>query len=54
MIIRVYYEDTDSNGIVYHANYIKYCDRARSEEFFKKNYKKSFYNKYWISLYKWK
>lgn len=34
MNIRVYYEDTDSGGIVYHANYIKYCERARSEIFF--------------------
>jgi acyl-CoA thioester hydrolase len=36
MKIRIYYEDTDSGGIVYHSNYIKYCERARSEEFFKK------------------
>ena len=34
MKIRVYYEDTDAGGIVYHANYIKYCERARSELFF--------------------
>jgi len=34
MKIRVYYEDTDAGGIVYHANYIKYCERARSEHFF--------------------
>jgi len=32
--IRVYYEDTDAGGIVYHTNYIKYCERARSEVFF--------------------
>lgn len=31
---RVYYEDTDAGGIVYHTNYIKYCERARSEHFF--------------------
>lgn len=36
MKIRVYYEDTDAGGIVYHTNYIKYCERARSEIFFKK------------------
>ncbi len=36
MKIRVYYEDTDAGGIVYHTNYIKYCERARSEVFFKK------------------
>jgi acyl-CoA thioester hydrolase len=35
--IRVYYEDTDAGGIVYHTNYINYCERARSELFFEKN-----------------
>ncbi len=34
MKIRVYYEDTDVGGIVYHANYLKFCERARSEYFF--------------------
>ena len=29
--IRVHYEDTDLSGIVYHANYLKYAERARSE-----------------------
>ncbi len=28
--VRVYYEDTDFSGFVYHANYLKYCERARS------------------------
>lgn len=37
MKIRIYYEDTDAGGIVYHTNYIKYCERARSEHFFSKN-----------------
>ena len=32
---RIYYEDTDAGGIVYHANYLKFCERARSEIFFK-------------------
>lgn len=27
----VYYDDTDCNGTVYHANYLKYMERARSE-----------------------
>ncbi|MEA2029460.1 MAG: thioesterase family protein [Campylobacterota bacterium] len=36
MQIRIYYEDTDMGGIVYHTNYIKYCERARSEFFFAK------------------
>jgi acyl-CoA thioester hydrolase len=29
--IRVFYEDTDFSGYVYHANYLKYCERARSD-----------------------
>ena len=29
--IRVYYEDTDAAGIVYHANYLKFAERARTE-----------------------
>lgn len=29
--IRVYYEDTDCGGIVYHANYLKFFERARTE-----------------------
>ena len=37
MKIRIYYEDTDAGGIVYHANYIKFCERARSEYLFSKN-----------------
>ena len=37
MNIRIYYEDTDAGGIVYHTNYIKYCERARSELFFSRN-----------------
>jgi len=34
MQIRVYYEDTDAGGVVYYANYLKFCERARSEVFF--------------------
>ena len=34
MQMRIYYEDTDCGGIVYHANYLKFCERARSELFF--------------------
>ena len=29
--IRVYYEDTDSGGVVYYANYVKFMERARTE-----------------------
>ncbi len=29
--LRVYYEDTDSGGVVYYANYLKFAERARTE-----------------------
>lgn len=29
--VQVYYEDTDMGGIVYHANYLRYIERARSD-----------------------
>lgn len=29
--VRIYYEDTDMTGIVYHANYLKYFERGRSD-----------------------
>lgn len=29
--IRVYYEDTDAGGVVYYANYLRFCERARTE-----------------------
>lgn len=29
--VRVYYEDTDMGGIVYHANYLRFIERARSD-----------------------
>jgi acyl-CoA thioester hydrolase len=29
--VRVYYEDTDVSGVVYHANYLKWFERARTE-----------------------
>ena len=29
--VRVYYEDTDSAGVVYYANYLRYFERARTE-----------------------
>src|SRR3954453_19824685 len=31
MPLRVYYEDTDAGGIVYHANFLKFAERARTE-----------------------
>ena len=32
--LKVYYEDTDSGGVVYYANYLKYLERARTEALF--------------------
>ena len=29
--LRVYYEDTDAGGVVYHANYLRFAERARTE-----------------------
>lgn len=29
--VRIYYEDTDFSGVVYHANYLRYCERGRSD-----------------------
>lgn len=31
--VRIYYEDTDFSGIVYHANYLRYLERGRSDFF---------------------
>ncbi len=33
---RVYYDDTDAGGVVYYANYLKYCERAKQEFFLSK------------------
>ncbi len=30
LVVRVYYEDTDFTGIVYHANYLRYMERGRT------------------------
>ncbi len=30
-VLRVYYQDTDAGGIVYHANYLAFAERARAE-----------------------
>jgi acyl-CoA thioester hydrolase len=29
--VRVYFEDTDCGGVVYHANFLKFCERGRSD-----------------------
>ncbi len=36
MKVKVFYEDTDIGGVVYYANYLKFCERARSNIFFEK------------------
>ncbi|KAB0667161.1 YbgC/FadM family acyl-CoA thioesterase [Oryzomonas japonica] len=33
MDVRIYYEDTDAAGVVYHASYLKFFERARTEYF---------------------
>lgn len=33
MEVRVYYEDTDTAGVVYHSNYLNFLERARTELF---------------------
>ncbi len=35
---KVYYEDTDSGGVVYYANYLKFMERARTEALFSIGY----------------
>ena len=45
--IKVYYEDTDATGRVYHSNYLNYLERARTEYFYKLGFNhKSLFNKY--------
>ena len=36
--LKVYYEDTDSGGVVYYANYLKFLERARTEALFSLGY----------------
>jgi acyl-CoA thioester hydrolase len=39
--VRVYYEDTDSGGVVYYANYLRFAERARTEWLREKGYKQA-------------
>ena len=39
--VKVYYEDTDSGGVVYYANYLKFLERARSEAIYTLGYTNS-------------
>ena len=36
--LKVYYEDTDAEGVVYYANYLKFLERARTQLLFEKGY----------------
>ena len=36
--LKVYYEDTDSGGVVYYANYLKFLERARTEALYSVGY----------------
>ena len=36
--LKVYYEDTDSGGVIYYANYLKFLERARTEALFSIGY----------------
>ena len=36
MELRIYYDDTDTGGVVYHANYLKYFERGRTEYMLKR------------------
>ena len=38
--LKVYYEDTDSGGVVYYANYLKFLERARTEALYSIGYSK--------------
>jgi len=41
--VRVFYEDTDAGGNVYHANYLNFCERARTEWLRKLEIKQSYF-----------
>ena len=49
MKIRIYYEDTDTGGVVYHSNYLNFCERARSEAFFKRGITPEFENGHFVA-----
>ena len=49
--IKVYYEDTDSGGVVYYANYLKFLERARTEAIISLGYSNTkLLNKYEILI----
>mgnify|MGYP001375485952 CR=1 FL=1 len=49
--LKIYYEDTDAGGVVYHSNYLKYLERARSEAIYTLDLSnKLLYQKYGIFI----
>ena len=44
--IEIYYEDTDLSGFVYHANYLKYCERAR-EHLIGRDFLRQMFERHW-------
>ena len=49
MTLRVYYEDTDTGGVVYHSNYLNFCERARSDAFFDKGITPVLHNGHFVA-----
>ena len=47
---KIYYEDTDSGGVVYYANYLKFLERARTEALFSIGYSNKKIKDYFGSL----
>ena len=48
--LKVYYEDTDSVGFVYYANYLKFLERARTQLLLDSGFTHTFLKKSLISL----
>ena len=48
--LKIYYEDTDSGGVVYYANYLKFLERARTEALFSIGYSNKIIQKEFNSL----
>lgn len=49
--VRIYYEDTDAGGIVYHSKYLNFAERGRAEFFRKLNLDQVFIKKYYNILF---
>ena len=49
--VRIYYEDTDAGGVVYHSKYLNFAERGRAEFFRKLNLDQVFIKKYFNILF---